>query len=219
MEPEDKVQLDVDGMVDPKHDITYIGKATKMEDGTWRCLANVEGALCLVEVNIKPSKEDPRASVFNCSFCGKTSGECEVLIAGPMVNICNECVELAQDCVDDHRAKKQATESIITFSGHVKTSAPCETCRNCIAAPSPFPSVAPWWLGVCTEGLILNQKIKECPLYIEAEWRVKKPFVPPPGEFSGCRCPDCPERKGTGECSCCAERREEEKNPGPEPVL
>ena len=76
----DKVELDVDGMADPNHNITYIGKATKMEDGTWRCLANVEGALCLVEVNIRPNL---RASVFCCS----SSNECEVLIAGPMVNI------------------------------------------------------------------------------------------------------------------------------------
>ena len=96
MEPEEpKVELNVDGMRDPNHDITYIGKATKMEDGTWRCLAKVEGALCLVEVNIRPSKDDPRASVFCCSFCGKSSAECEVLIAGPTVNICDECVEMA----------------------------------------------------------------------------------------------------------------------------
>ena len=38
-------EIDVDGMNDPNHDITYIGKATQMDDGTWRCLANVEGAL------------------------------------------------------------------------------------------------------------------------------------------------------------------------------
>ncbi|MCK9567558.1 hypothetical protein M0R72_01250 [Candidatus Pacearchaeota archaeon] len=215
MEPEEpKVELNVDGMHDPNHDITYIGKATKMEDGTWRCLANVEGALCLVEVNIRPSKEDLRASVFCCSFCGKSSAECEILIAGPMVNICNECIELAQDCVDDQRAKKTEGNSPVSFVGHIKSDSPCETCRNCIP---PFNSVAPWWKGSCTEGLGLKTKVKTCPLYIEAEW--KKPFVPPLGEFSGCRCPDCPEREGTGECSCCAERRDEEKNPGPDPFV
>lgn len=46
-------QLDVDGRFDSKSDgIQYIGKATQQIDGTWRCLANVAGALCLVEVRI-----------------------------------------------------------------------------------------------------------------------------------------------------------------------
>jgi len=44
---------DVDGMVDRKREgISYIGQATKQFDGTWRCLANVGGMLCLVEVKI-----------------------------------------------------------------------------------------------------------------------------------------------------------------------
>ena len=33
--------------------ISYIGKATKQLDGSWRCLANVGGKLCLVEIKIK----------------------------------------------------------------------------------------------------------------------------------------------------------------------
>lgn len=45
-------QVDVDGRVDPKTGIQYIGSAT-LVDGKWRCLANVNGALCIVEVNIR----------------------------------------------------------------------------------------------------------------------------------------------------------------------
>jgi hypothetical protein len=30
-----------------------------------------------------------------CSFCGKRRGQCEKLIAGPGVYICNECVALS----------------------------------------------------------------------------------------------------------------------------
>lgn len=44
--------INVDGLVDSKG-IQYIGKATQQLDGTWRALANVGGALCLVEVNIR----------------------------------------------------------------------------------------------------------------------------------------------------------------------
>lgn len=45
-------QISVDGIVDNKG-IEYIGVARRQADGTWRCLANVDGALCLVEVRIK----------------------------------------------------------------------------------------------------------------------------------------------------------------------
>ena len=32
-----------------------------------------------------------------CSFCGKRKGQCEKLIAGPDVFICDECVRLCDD--------------------------------------------------------------------------------------------------------------------------
>lgn len=43
--------LDVEGR-EVKPGLVLMGTATKMQDGTWRCLANVGGALCLVEVSI-----------------------------------------------------------------------------------------------------------------------------------------------------------------------
>jgi len=50
-------EVDVDGLLDPRSTetsfIQYIGKAHEQLDGTWRCLANVHGALCRVEVKIK----------------------------------------------------------------------------------------------------------------------------------------------------------------------
>jgi hypothetical protein len=48
VEPDD---LDVDGMVDAKG-VVFIGMAKRQPNGTWRCLANVGGALCVVEVKI-----------------------------------------------------------------------------------------------------------------------------------------------------------------------
>jgi len=44
--------VDVDGVKDRTCDIRYIGKATEQPDGTWRCLADVNGALCVVQVRI-----------------------------------------------------------------------------------------------------------------------------------------------------------------------
>lgn len=45
--------ISVDGLEDPETGIQYWGIATKQPDGTWRCLANVNDHLCVVEVNIK----------------------------------------------------------------------------------------------------------------------------------------------------------------------
>lgn len=45
--------VDVDGYLDVTGSIRYIGRARRQEDGTWRCLADVHGALCLVEVTIR----------------------------------------------------------------------------------------------------------------------------------------------------------------------
>ena len=40
--------------------------------------------------------------MLRCSFCGKTQGQVRKLIAGPNdVYICNECVELCSDILDD----------------------------------------------------------------------------------------------------------------------
>jgi ribosome-binding protein aMBF1 (putative translation factor) len=38
-----------------------------------------------------------------CSFCGKAEHEIKVLVAGPTVFICDECVELCNDVVFQHR--------------------------------------------------------------------------------------------------------------------
>jgi hypothetical protein len=61
-------EIDLDEHIDDKG-IRYIGKARRQPDGTWRCLAEVSGALCLVEVKIAPKDssfgpfvEDARAA-------------------------------------------------------------------------------------------------------------------------------------------------------------
>ena len=40
-----------------------------------------------------------------CSFCGKSNTEVEKLVAGPGVQICNECIALAEAIVDEYRDK------------------------------------------------------------------------------------------------------------------
>ena len=40
----------------------------------------------------------------NCSFCGKDTEEVELLIAGPSVYICNECVDICNKIIDRERS-------------------------------------------------------------------------------------------------------------------
>lgn len=48
-----------------------------------------------------------RNDVPSCSFCGKRHDEVNKLIAGPDVNICDECVRLCNEIVAEERAKKK----------------------------------------------------------------------------------------------------------------
>ena len=41
---------------------------------------------------------------LRCSFCGKTQRQVRKLIAGPNVYICNECVELCLEIVEEEEA-------------------------------------------------------------------------------------------------------------------
>ncbi len=52
----------------------------------------------------KTSDDDGKTTMY-CSFCGKSQHEVRKLIAGPNVFICNECVELCMDIIqEDHKA-------------------------------------------------------------------------------------------------------------------
>jgi ATP-dependent protease Clp ATPase subunit len=43
-----------------------------------------------------------------CSFCGKFIDDVLCLIAGPDVNICDECVMLSVEIVNEHKLKADA---------------------------------------------------------------------------------------------------------------
>ena len=53
-----------------------------------------------------------RGDVPTCSFCGKRHDEVNKLIAGPDVNICDECVSLCSEIVAEDRARKGASRSM-----------------------------------------------------------------------------------------------------------
>jgi len=58
-------------------------------------------------------KSNGRTMKLHCSFCGKSQDEVKKLIAGPMVYICDECIELCNEIIQDE-AKKERFDYINT---------------------------------------------------------------------------------------------------------
>jgi len=64
-------------------------------------------------------KVESQSEKLHCSFCGKSQDEVNKLIAGPSVYICNECVDLCNDIIEEE--SKVGEES-----SHDKTLSPAE---------------------------------------------------------------------------------------------
>ena len=45
-------EIDMEGRIDDKNNVQYIGKGIKQPNGKYHCLANVSGALCIVECTV-----------------------------------------------------------------------------------------------------------------------------------------------------------------------
>jgi len=50
------------------------------------------------------------SSQLTCSFCGKSQDEVKKLIAGPTVYICDECIELCNDIIDEESKLDQTSD-------------------------------------------------------------------------------------------------------------
>ena len=60
-----------------------------------------------------PSRTPEGPDPLKCSFCGKNQRHVKKLIAGPGVYICDECIELCNDIVEDELAEDAAAEPIL----------------------------------------------------------------------------------------------------------
>ena len=56
-----------------------------------------------------PKKKDDNDNLF-CSFCGKNQSEVRKLIAGPAVYICDECIQLCSEIIEEE-SEKEAKDS------------------------------------------------------------------------------------------------------------
>jgi ATP-dependent Clp protease ATP-binding subunit ClpX len=55
--------------------------------------------------------DDPNRPAL-CSFCGKSQSQIDKLIAGPGVYICNECVDLCIDILEEERGSERSVEPL-----------------------------------------------------------------------------------------------------------
>ena len=53
---------------------------------------------------------------LHCSFCGKNQDEVKKLIAGPSVYICNECVDLCNDIIEEEVKHEESDSEHILLS-------------------------------------------------------------------------------------------------------
>ncbi|MDH5517852.1 MAG: ATP-dependent Clp protease ATP-binding subunit ClpX [Gammaproteobacteria bacterium] len=60
--------------------------------------------------NTKDENQDSGKLLY-CSFCGKSQNEVKKLIAGPSVFVCDECVELCNDIIQEE-LQEQSTEAV-----------------------------------------------------------------------------------------------------------
>ena len=77
--------------------------------------------------------QDRTPKLLHCSFCGKTQHEVQKLVAGPAVYICDGCIDLCVDFVDEHlirlaegdetSARAMPTERLQHYVGHATRGA------------------------------------------------------------------------------------------------
>src|SRR6185503_3377104 len=47
--------------------------------------------------------------ILRCSFCGKSQNEVKKLIAGPNVYVCNECIDICNEIINDDEQTEAAS--------------------------------------------------------------------------------------------------------------
>ena len=55
------------------------------------------------------SRREGSSSLLRCSFCGKSQNEVKKLIAGPGVYICDECIDLCTDIIEEEKDREDSS--------------------------------------------------------------------------------------------------------------
>lgn len=57
------------------------------------------------------SRREGSSSLLRCSFCGKSQNEVKKLIAGPGVYICDECIDLCTDIIEEEKDREDSSSA------------------------------------------------------------------------------------------------------------
>jgi ATP-dependent Clp protease ATP-binding subunit ClpX len=68
-----------------------------------------------------------RDKIFHCSFCGKSQHEVRKLIAGPSVYVCDECVSLCNDIINE---ESHSDKTVTGGQNLQKLPTPTEICKT-----------------------------------------------------------------------------------------
>ncbi len=67
-----------------------------------------------------PKKRNETENLF-CSFCGKNQREVRKLIAGPAVYICDECIQLCSEIIEEESEKESRDPDVLFVPKEIKT--------------------------------------------------------------------------------------------------
>ena len=74
-------------------------------------------------------KGDMNDNLF-CSFCGKNQKEVTKLIAGPAVYICDECIQLCSEIIDEESEKTTGQAHVVKVVSLVEMQHGYGNCRE-----------------------------------------------------------------------------------------
>ena len=63
----------------------------------------------------KTTKKSKDNKILYCSFCGKGQNEVQKLIAGPSVYICEECVDLCNNIIEEELNDNESNQDLILY--------------------------------------------------------------------------------------------------------
>ena len=76
----------------------------------------------------RPKAEEP-GKTYYCSFCGKSQDEVRKLIAGPIVYICDECIDLCNDIIAEEVEQEEQLEGAASPVASLNAPSWCRVCR------------------------------------------------------------------------------------------
>lgn len=91
---------------------------------------------------------------LKCSFCGKTQDQVRKLVAGPGVYICDECIELCTEIVEEELGSEEEVE----FKDVPKPKEIREILDEYVIGQDQAKNPLPWPSTIITSGSIRTAK-------------------------------------------------------------